>query len=49
MRSKALGDEALFLQSAKCLGADFEGDFFSVNGQCFSLEVWLPDFFGMTL
>ncbi len=43
------GQQALFLEGADRLRAEFHGDFFAVDHEGLLLEVRLPDFLGMAL
>lgn len=44
-----LRDNALFLQGAKCLGANLDLDLLAIDGECLGLKIWLPDLLGMAL
>lgn len=42
-------EQALFLEGADCLRAEFHFDLVAINDDCFGLKVWLPDFFSVAL
>ncbi len=41
--------KTLLLKCADSLGADFEGNFLTIDNQSFGLKVWLPNLFGVAL
>ncbi len=45
----ACSEQALFLEGADSLCANLKRDWFPINHDRFSLEVWLPNFLGMAL
>lgn len=50
IREERLGcDQTLFLQGADSLCADLHRHLFAINNDGLSLEVWLPNFLGVTL
>ena len=42
-------EEALFLEGADSLSAQFHLNFFAINNNGLLLKIWLPDFLGMAL